>query len=474
MGDLRIEAEVVVVGGGPGGYVAALRAADLGKQVALVEERERPGGVCLLEGCIPSKALINAVEVARSVAEGRAMGLVVDGLRWDVDALRTWAIGVVDGLASGVSTLLQRRGVEVVRGRARFDGPHSLAVEGSEVRGIDFRKAILATGSRPVALQAAGGLPLWTSREALLLPEVPPRLLIVGGGSIGLELGMVYAGLGSRVTVVEASPRFLPAVDEDLAKVLLRECTSRFEGIHVGTSVTGIERTAGGYAVAVTGPRGGKAGVLEADQVLASVGRRPNTDGIGIERLGIEPDARGFLAVDGQRRTANPDVFAIGDITPGTMLAHKATREGKVAAEVIAGLPSEFDNRVIPNVIYTDPEVAWVGLTVAEAEARGERVRIGKFPLTALGRARTMGRTEGFVRVLSDPDTGLVLGVGIVSAHASELIAEGTLAIELGARLEDLVVTIHAHPTLSEANLEAAEVAAGSAVHVLPPRLPGL
>lgn len=470
VGDLRMEAEVVVVGGGPGGYVAALRAADLGKEVILVDDRERPGGVCLLEGCIPSKALINAVDVARSVREGRAFGLLADDVRFDLDALRTWSRGVVTGLANGVTTLLQKRGVEVVRGRARFQGRRSLALSDSEVTGIDFRKAIVATGSRPLPLPTAGDLPLWTAREALDLRRVPPRLLVVGAGTIGLELGMVYAGLGSKVTVVEALPTFLPAVDEDLARVLRKECDGRLGALRLGTKVTAVRRSGDLYQVDVEGPDG--PATLQADEVLVAIGRRPNTDALGLEHLGLVPDARGFLAVDEQRRTADPDVFAIGDVTPGPMLAHKASREGKVAAEVIAGLPSAFDNRVIPNVVYTDPELAWVGLTEREAAARGETVRVGRFPLTALGRARTMGRTDGLAKVVTDPDTGLVLGVGIVAAHASELVAEGTLAIEMGARLEDLLVTIHAHPTLSEANLEAAEVAAGSAVHVLAPRLP--
>jgi dihydrolipoamide dehydrogenase len=469
VGDLRMEAEVVVVGGGPGGYVAALRAADLGREVLLVEERDRPGGVCLLEGCIPSKALINAVEVARAAREGAAFGLVVDGLRFDLAALREWTRGVVSGLAGGVETLLRKRGVEVVRGRARFDGRRSLALAGSEVTGIDFRKAIIATGSRPLTLAAAGDLPLWTSREALDLPRVPPRLLVVGGGSIGLELGLVYAGLGSRVTVAEALPTFLPAVDEDLARVLRRECDARFEAVRTGTRVLAVRREGETWQVDLEGPEG--AATLEADEVLVAVGRRPNTDGLGLEHLGIVPDARGFLAVDEQRRTSDRDVFAIGDVTPGPMLAHKASREGKVAAEVLSGLPSAFDNRAIPSVIYTDPEVAWAGLTEREARERGEPVRVGRFPLTALGRARTMNRSDGLAKVLSDPDTGRVLGVGIVAPHASELVAEGTLAIEMGARLEDLLVTLHAHPTLSEANLEAAEVAAGQAVHVVQGRL---
>ncbi len=468
VGDLRQEAEVVVIGGGPGGYVAAIRAADLGHQVVLVEERERPGGVCLLEGCIPSKALINAVEVRQSLLEGRAFGIVADGVRVDLDALRTWTQGVVGGLVTGVEGLLAKRGIDVVRGRARFDGPRSLALEGSEVSGIDFRKAIIATGSRPVSIPVAQGLDLWTSREALDLPEIPDRLLVVGGGYIGLELGMVYAGLGSSVTVVEAQSRLLSGVDPDLVRVVARACDTRFTAVRTDTRVVAIERAGGDASVGYVATLENKGTSTREtfDRILMAVGRRPNTDDLGLDRVGLAPDARGFLAVDAQRRTAVPDIYAIGDITPGPMLAHKATREGKVAAEALSGLPSAFDNRAIPAVVFTDPELAVTGLTEAEAKEGGIPIRVGRFPLTALGRARTMGRPEGFAKILSDPDTGLVLGVGIVSAHASELIAEGTLAIEMGARLEDLMVTIHAHPTLSEANMEAAEVSAGVAVNL--------
>lgn len=467
VGDLRQETDVVVIGGGPGGYVAAIRAADLGREVILVEERERPGGVCLLEGCIPSKALINAAEVRRSMLEGHRFGIRADGVRVDADALRAWTAGVVDGLVGGVEALLKRRGIEVVRGRARFSSPGSLALEGSEVSGIDYRKAIIATGSRPIDVALGRGLDVWTSREALALPGIPERLLVVGGGYIGLELGMVYAGLGSRVTLVEAAEGLLAGVDDDLVRVVARSARERFEAVLTGTTVTALERSGDGYRATLANKD--PSSILEVDRVLLAVGRRPNTDDLGLDRIGLAPDARGFLAVDAGRRTSVDNVFAIGDVTPGPMLAHKASREGKVAAEVLSGLPSAFDNRTIPAVVYTDPELAVTGLTEAEAKAQNLPVRVGRFPLTALGRARTMGRTEGFAKVLSDPDSGLVLGLGIVSAHASELIAEGTLAIEMGARLEDLMVTIHAHPTLSEANMEAAEVAAGVAVHQMPP-----
>jgi dihydrolipoamide dehydrogenase len=468
MGSLRMEADVVVVGGGPGGYVAAIRAADLGRQVILVEERDRLGGVCLLEGCIPSKALINAVEVARSAREAKRWGMSFEGGKIDVGRLRSWTDEVAGGLSKGVAGLLERRGVEVVHGRARLDGRRSLAVENGEVSGIDFRRCILATGSSAVRLPAAGDLPVWSSREALDLSEVPERLIVIGGGYIGLELGMVHAGLGSKVVLLEATPTLLAGVDDDIVKVVARACDEAFDAVHLGTRVVGVERTSAGYGVTVESAAG--RATHEASRVLVAIGRRPNSEGIGLEHVGVKPNERGFIEVDSRRRTSDPDVFAIGDLTPGPMLAHKASREGKVAASVASGRDAEFDNRTIPAVVFTDPEIALTGLSERDAAAQGIPHKVSRFPMTALGRARTMGRQEGFIKILSDPETDLVLGVGIVAAHASELIAEATLGIEMGATVEDLAATIHPHPTLSEANMEVAEVAEGLPVHVNPPR----
>ncbi len=468
MGSLRQETEVVVIGGGPGGYVAAIRAADLGKEVILVEERDRRGGACLLEGCIPSKTLIHAVDLVHQAREAERIGLSFGPPRIDLSALRAFKEEVVGGLAGGVDTLLRKRGVEIVEGRARFEGPHGLALEGSEVSGIQFRHAIVATGSRPSRLRAAGELELWDSNDALALPRVPERMVVIGGGYIGLELGLVYAGLGARVEVVEYNPRLLVGADEDLVRVMARNARERLHAIHAGAKVTGVERDGEGYVVRAE--QGGESLALEADVVLVAVGRRPNTDGLGLRQLGIEPNRAGFLTVDEGNRTAVPHIHAIGDITAGPMLAHVASREAHVAAEVIAGHPAAFDNRAIPAVVFTDPEIAWTGLTEAEARNAGREVDVGRFPLTALGRARTLGRTDGLVKVLSEPGSGLVLGVGIVGVSASELIAEATLAVEMGATLEDLMVTIHPHPTLSESLMEAAEVAAGAPIHLLPPR----
>jgi dihydrolipoamide dehydrogenase len=468
MGSLRQEAEVAVIGAGPGGYVAALRAADLGKEVVLIEERPKLGGVCLIEGCIPSKALINAVELVNSAHDARKFGINFGDATFDLDALRQWTQSVIDGLTGGIDMLLKRRGVEVVQGRARFANNGSLAIEGSEVSAVDFRQCIIATGSRINELPSAYDLPLWSSAEALTLPEIPERLLVVGGGYIGLEMGLVYAGLGSKVTMVEFFPKLLMGADEDLVNVMVKCCKDRFESIQVESKVIGVEKSSNGYAATIE--HGGKQTKEEFSQILVAIGRRPNTDNLGLDNTKIVPNEKGIIEVSSEGRTVEPNIFAIGDVAPGPQLAHKASREAKVVAEVIAGEPAAFDNRAIPAVVFTDPEIAWSGLTEREAKEEGINVKIGKFPLSALGRAHTMGRTDGVVKIIADPDTQRVLGVGMVGPHASELIAEGTLALEMGATLEDLMVTIHPHPTLSEAIMEAAEVAAGAAVHVAAPK----
>lgn len=468
MGSLNQEAEVVVVGGGPGGYVAAIRAADLGKDVVLVEQRPQLGGVCLLEGCIPSKTLIHAVEVVRQAQAAKKMGISFQGFHLDPEGLRTWTHSVVEGLSGGIQQLLKRRGIEVVRGYARFTGNHQLALENSDVAGIKYRQCILATGSRPVRLPLGNGLPLWTSSDALQLPEIPASLLVIGGGYIGLELGLVYAGLGSTVTVAELLPTLLTGADPDLVTVVQRAAQKRLKNIFLEAKVIKIERSAAGFAVSIE--HQGEVKVQEFAQVLMAVGRRPNTDDLALEKTAIRVDRNGQIPTGQDCRTAEPDVLAIGDITPGPMLAHKASREGKVAAEVIAGKPAAFDNIAVPAVVFTDPELAWVGLTEIEAQQKGIKVQVGKFPLAALGRARTIGATEGVTKVLADPDSGLLLGVGLVGPHASDLIAEAALALEMGATIEDLMGTIHPHPTLSEALMEAAEVAAGEPVHIVLPK----
>ena len=430
MGSLRQETDVAIIGAGPGGYVAALRATDLGHEVLLIEERDRPGGVCLLEGCIPSKTLIHAVELAESARNAQHMGLTFTDLNLDPGLLRQWTDKVVGDLSRGVQGLLQRRGVELVSGRARFQDGRSLLLEGGEVSAVDFRHCIVATGSHINRLPSTYDLPIWTSADALQLPRIPQRLLVVGGGYIGLELGLVYAGLGSRVSLVEFHPRLLAGADADLVQVVLKRSQRRFDDIEVESQVKDVSQQ--GEEFLVTLRHRGETRVESFDQVLAAVGRGPNTEHLGLERAGIPLDEQQRIPVNEEGRTAAPHIFAIGDVAPGPMLAHKASREGRVAAEVIAGLPSAMDNRAVPAVVFTDPEIAWAGLTEAEAQKQQLPVTVGRFPLTALGRARTLGRTEGLVKVISQPDTGLVLGVGMVGPHVSELIAEGALALEMG------------------------------------------
>ncbi|MCP4591589.1 MAG: dihydrolipoyl dehydrogenase [bacterium] len=462
------QAEVVVVGGGPGGYSAAIRAADLGKQVVLVEERSQLGGVCLIEGCIPSKTLIHAVEVAAAAEHAAKMGLSFSDLKLDVDVLRRWKEGVVDDLTQGIAGLVQRRGIDVIHGRARFTDNRTIAVAGAEATTLNLEHAIIATGSRVKEVPGVDNAGLWTSVEALNVSEVPERLLVIGGGYIGMELGRVYAGLGSRVTVVEFMPSILITADKDLAEVVLKNSRRRFEEVMLSTKVVGLEQSGGGFKVTVE--REGETSTLEYDRVLAAVGRRPNTDDLGLEHTRITPDRQGLIETDAQCRTAEPHIFAIGDITSGIALAHKASREGKVAAEVIAGRDAAFDNVTVPAVVFTDPEIAYAGLTETEAKEQGIAYTKGKFPLAALGRGRALGKKEGFAKVLADASSGALLGVAVVGPHASEMIAEAVIALEMKATLNDLVDTIHPHPTLCELVLEAAEVAAGSSVHSNPPR----
>ncbi len=466
MGSLRRKTEVAVIGAGPGGYVAALRAADLGKEVTLIEARERPGGVCLIEGCIPSKTLINAVELVESAREAKRMGVTFKDVAIDLEALRKWKETVVTTLTKGISGLLDRRGVDVVHGRARFENSHALAIDGGDVTGIDFENCIIATGSDPIPLPLESDPGLWNSTDALAVPEIPEHLLVVGGGYIGFELGLVYAGLGSKVTVVEFLPTVLSGVDEDLLAAVLRRSRKKIASILLESKVVGVEKTSTGFAATID--QKGEKKTIEADKILVSIGRRPSTGELALANTGVVSNRRGFIEIDRTCRTNDPHIFAIGDVTEGPMLAHRASRQAKVAAEVIAGKPSAFDNRVVPGVIFTDPEIATVGLTEREATEKEIQVKIGRFPLAALGRARTLGRTEGLAKVLADPETDRVLGVGIAAPHASELIAEAALAIEMGATLEDLMVTIHPHPTLSESVMEAAEAAAGEAVHINP------
>ncbi len=461
---------LVVLGAGPGGYTAAFRAADLGLKVCLIERWPTLGGVCLNVGCIPSKALLHAAKVIEDAAAMASFGIEHGAPRIDVDKLRGWKDRVVGRLTSGLNGLAKQRKVAVVHGDARFVGPHRIAVtSGGSTQVIGFEQCIVAAGSESVPLPGAPDDPrIVDSTGALALADLPARLLVIGGGIIGLEMACVYHALGSRVTVVELLPGLMPGCDRDLVRPLEKRLRTQYEAIHLGTKVAGIEVRADGIRVSFEGA--GAPGPQLYDGVLVAVGRRPNGRAIGAEAAGLAVDARGFIPVDRQQRSNLPHIFAIGDIAGQPMLAHKATHEGKVAAEVAAGEKSAFDARVIPSVAYTDPEVAWVGLTETEAEAQGIRVGKGTFPWIASGRSLALGREEGLTKLLFDPDTHRVLGAGIVGTSAGDLISEVALAIELGADAADIGLTIHPHPTLSETVAFAAEAFEGTLTDLYLPR----
>ena len=472
----EVDAEVLVLGAGPGGYTAAFRAADLGRQVVLVEPHANLGGVCLNVGCIPSKALLHAGRVIDEAAEFAAHGIDFGQPEIDRARLLGWKEEVVGRLTGGLAQLAARRKVEVVRGRGRFVGPHEVEVEDGDGgrRTLTFGQAIVAVGSRPAMIP---GLPegdprVWDSTAALELdPGFDPdgRLLVIGGGIIGLEMATVYAALGCRVTVVELLPQLLTGVDRDLVRPLQRRLAERLEGIHTSTRVTGVKAQKNGLMVSMEDDGGeSRSGLF--GRVLVAVGRRPNSDRFGAEAAGVHVDEQGFVPVDDQQRTNVPHIFAIGDLVPGPMLAHKATHEGKVAAEVGAGEKSGFEARVIPSVAYTDPEVAWVGLTETEAREDGTAYEKGVFPWAASGRALTLGRPEGLTKLLFDPSSGRVVGAGIVGVNAGDLIAEAALAIEMNAEAADLALTVHPHPTLSETVAFAAEAYEGTITDLYVPQ----
>jgi dihydrolipoamide dehydrogenase len=465
-------AEVLVLGAGPGGYTAAFRAADLGKKVVLVDRDATLGGVCLNVGCIPSKALLHVARVVDEAADLAEHGVSFGKPTIDLDRLRGWKESVVDRLTGGLATMADKRGVEVVRGEGRLSGGHQavVATDDGEIA-IAFDTAILAAGSRVVRM---GGVPwddprVMDSTDALELRDVPKRLLVVGGGVIGLEMATVYAALGSELTIVELLDGLVPGCDRDLVRPLERRLKKRYGAqIHLETRVEEIKKQKNGLKVSFSGDKAPKTQLF--DRALVAVGRRPNGDRIGLEAAGLDLDDDGFLPVDRQQRTAVPQIFAIGDLVPGPMLAHKASHQGKVAAEVAAGQKSGFDARVIPSVAYTDPEIAWVGLTETIAKAEGVAYELGRFPWAASGRSLGMGRDEGLTKILFDPESHRVLGAGVVGAGAGDLIAELTLAIEMDCEAEDLALTIHPHPTLSETVAFAAEVFEGTVTDLYLPR----
>jgi dihydrolipoamide dehydrogenase len=464
VGEVTHERDVLVIGAGPGGYVAAIRAAQLGKKVTIVD-KQYVGGVCLNVGCIPSKALITAAHHYETMTGSADMGITAEGVKLDFAKVQAWKAGIVNKLTGGVKSLLAGNKVEFVSGEAFFTGPDEVRVAGEyEGARYKFKDCIIATGSRPFELKNLpfGGRIL-SSTEALSLPEVPKTMIVVGGGYIGVELGQTYAKFGTKVTILEGSPSILPGFEEEASKLVVKNLKKLGIDIVTEAMAQGAKQT--DQDVTVTFTADGKEQQLTAEYVLVTVGRKPNTDELGLDVIGLETNPRGLLDVDAQSRTKMPHIYAIGDIVPGPALAHKASYEGKVAAEAIAGLPSAVDYKAIPAVVFSDPEIASVGLSEKEAKAAGRSVVTGKFPYAANGRALSMNAVDGFVKLVAEKETGLVIGALVAGAEASNLIAELGLAIEMGAVLEDLALTIHAHPTLGEIVMETAEGALGQAIH---------
>jgi dihydrolipoamide dehydrogenase len=454
-----IKTEIVVVGAGPGGYAAAFYAADLGKKVILVEQDKRLGGVCLIRGCIPSKALLHATEVMAEAKESSHRGVVFESPKVDLAKLRAWKESIVTKLGQGVAGLAQRRGVQVMYGRGYFEDSGTLRVETAEGQMfVKYDKAIVAVGSKPAMPKAfdLGNPRVMTSTEALEIEEVPESLLVIGGGYIGMELGTVYARLGSEVVVVEALESILAGADPDLVRPVAKFAEKNFKEVRLKTKVA--KMATAGKQIKVTVDADGVLKDELYDRVLVSVGRVPNSADLGLENTKVERDEKGFIKVNSRMQTSDPNICAIGDIAGGVLLAHKAHKEARVAVEAICGEPTEWDNIVVPAVVFTDPEVAWCGLTEAEAKAQGRAVEVAKFPWGASGRALSFDRTDGLTKLIIDPETERILGVGIVGHNAGELIAEGVLAVEMGATARDLAEVVHPHPTLSETLMESAEV----------------
>jgi dihydrolipoamide dehydrogenase len=469
------KSRIAVVGAGPGGYAAAFLAADLGMQVTLIDPEANPGGVCLYRGCIPSKALLHVAKLIEESQQAKNWGIDFPAPKIDLTRLRNWKEGVVKKLTGGLGQLSKQRHVEYIQGRAGFENPTTLRIRKADATEAvrDFDRIILATGSRPAIIPALKLVSprLMDSTGALDLEDVPGSLLVVGGGYIGLELGSVYAALGTRVTVVEMLPGLLPGADRDLVLPLHKRLEKMFEAILLNTTVASLKEEGAGIRATFEG-----ATVEEKDRekifdrVLVSVGRKPNSEIPGLETTQVHVSARGFIEVNKQLRTADPSIYAIGDVVGEPMLAHKASHQGRVAVQAIAGEKAAFEPHAIPAVVFTDPEVAWCGLTETQAEKENREIKVAKFPWGASGRAVTLDRPEGMTKLLIDPQTERVLGVGIVGVGAGELIAEAVLAIEMAALASDVAMSIHPHPTLSETVMESAEVFFGTSTHVFRPK----
>lgn len=460
------QADVVVLGAGPAGYVCAIRLAQLGKKVTVID-RDELGGVCLNRGCIPSKALIYAGSLFEKIQHGSAIGIEVTGAKVNFPKLIQWKETVVKQLTGGVGGLLKANGCQVIQGDARFTGPKSLEVKSKTgTTTVQFSQCVIATGSRPAQLPGfeVDQKLILDSTGALNLQQQPKSMLCIGGGYIGLELGSFYAKVGTKVTVVEATPNLLAGVDPELTKVVSKKLEKNGVQISVQTQVKGFKKKSQSVEVTLADAQGERK--EEFDVVLVTIGRTPNSDQLGLDKAGLKTDAKGFLTVDAQRRTSVPHLYAIGDIAGQPLLAHKGSKEGIVAAEAIAGMKTAYDVVAMPAVIFTDPEIATVGLTEAEAKAKGLDVKVGKFPMAANGRALSMSEPDGFVKMIGDGKTGRLLGVHIVGVEASNLISEAAVALEMGAHVEDLALTVHPHPTLPETLMEAAEATLGHAIHI--------
>ena len=465
-----IKTEIVVVGAGPGGYAAAFYAADLGKKVILIEREKRLGGVCLNRGCIPSKALLYATHQIVNSRESAHRGITFTEPKIEVDKLRAWKGSIIEKLAGGVASLAKMRGVTVITGRAYFEGSNKLRVETEQGQQfVEYDKAILAVGSAPAIPKAfdLGNPRVMTSTEALEVTDIPESLLVIGGGYIGMELGFVYSALGSQVTVIEALDSILAGADADLARPVVANAKKSFKEIRLKARVTKMATV--GKQIKVESEFNGEKFSELYDRVLVSVGRVPNSADLGLENTKAVLDERGFVKVNSQQQTEDPSIYAIGDIAGGILLAHKAHKEARIAVENIHGDGTVFES-VIPAVVFTDPELAWCGLTEAEAKEKGVAYTVAKFPWSASGRALSFDRTDGVTKMLIDPETDRLLGVGICGAGAGELIAEAVLAMEMGATAEDIALTIHAHPTLSETLMECAETFYGHATHTFTKR----
>jgi dihydrolipoamide dehydrogenase len=466
---------IAIIGGGPGGYAAAFLAADLGLKVTLIDPELNPGGVCLYRGCIPSKALLHIAKLIDETRHAKNWGIDYSDPKIDLPRLRSWKEGVVKKLTGGLGVLSKQRKVEYIQGRAAFENSNTLRVSrtnGAE-ESLTFDRIVIATGSRPAIVPS---LKLETPRmmdstSALDLSEVPGTLLVVGGGYIGLELGTVYAALGSKVSVVEMLPGLLPGADRDLVLPLHKRIEKIFDSILLNTTVAAVKEEPNGILVTFDGPDVKEREKL-FDKVLVSVGRKPNSEISGLEKTQVKINPRRFIQVNKQLQTDDPAIYAIGDVVGEPMLAHKASHEGRTAVEAIAGHKVAFEPNAIPAVVFTDPEIAWCGLTETQAQKDNREVKVAKFPWGASGRAMTIDRTEGMTKLLIDPQTERVLGVGIVGVGAGELIAEGVLAIEMGALAKDIALTIHPHPTLSETIMESAEVFFGTSTDVYRPKRP--